>query len=427
MMTFAPRVAFRGREFLLLLFPFAMTGLGFAVLRMLENEPITVERIWPALAFVGAGVLAHLLLTVFAPEADQVLLPIVLTLNGMGLVMIERLANNFTTRQVSTMLIGMTACVVLACWSETLRFIERYRYSLLLPGIGLLLLAVLISLSPFGGDLALFITIGRFGLQPSEILKVILIIFLAGYLDFHREKFMTFRLTSPMADRRWLWVYFPMLAMWGFAMMLLVLQRDMGAALLFFGSFLALAYFATQRGDYVMLGMGLFVVGATVATMLFGHVQARVAIWLDPWNSEVGDPYQVVQGLLAVANGGILGQGLGQGHPDFVPVVHSDYILTAIAEEWGLAGVIAVTGLFLLFMLRGFDIALRGRESSRQLLAAGLTTLVCLQALIIMAGTLKLMPLTGITLPYVSYGGSSIMTMYALLGLLLRLSREIRR
>ncbi|HYN88249.1 MAG TPA: FtsW/RodA/SpoVE family cell cycle protein, partial [Ardenticatenaceae bacterium] len=295
---------------MLLLFPTALTVLGFSVLQMIENESVTAVRIWPAFVVVGAALVAHLLLTFLAPDADQMLLPLALVLNGMGLVMIERLASNFTVRQVAAMLIGLVVALGLAIWPNTLRMLERVRYSLIVPGILLLLLAV------FGAGL--FLRIGRFGIQPSEFLKLLLVIFLAGFLDFHREKFVFFRLSRPFADRRWLWVYFPMLGMWGLSMLLLVLQRDLGAALLFFGTVLALAYLATQRLDYVMLGLALFAAGATAAYSLFSHVQARVAIWRDPW-SGTDEAYQIVQALLAVGNGRVFGQGLGQGFPDFVP------------------------------------------------------------------------------------------------------------
>lgn len=421
------RPRLRGRELVLSIFPLALTALGFAVLQLVQDNPVTAGRLWPALVLIATALVAHLLLSFFAPDADQTLLPLALMLNGMGLVMIERLAANFTARQTAAMVIGLAAALALALWSDTLRLLERARYSLLVPGILLLLLALLVSLTPFGSGQALFLTVGRFGFQPSELLKLLLVIFLAGYLDFHREKFVTFRLSRPFRDVRWLWVYFPMLGMWGLSMLLLVWQRDLGAALLFFGTFLALAYLATQRGDYVVLGVVLFAAGALGAYSLFDHVRERVAIWLDPWDATIGDPYQVIQGLLAIANGGILGQGLGQGFPDFVPVVHSDFILAAIAEEWGLAGVLAVIAIFLLLLLRGFDVALREPDGYRQLLASGLTTLLALQALIIMAGSLKLIPLTGITIPFLSYGGSSLVTMWALLGLLLRLSRDAER
>lgn len=415
-----PSFHWRWREFLLFLFPFAVIGLGFYVIDILSIEGLLeYQQYWPGIALVVGMLVMHLLLSWRAPQADQMLLPIVAMMNGLGLIMIERLAYNFTERQTQSMLIGMVACIIIALWDDVLRYAERYRYSFILPGIMLLTVAVVFSFTGTGPGRGVI-----FGIQPSEPLKLLIILFLAGFLDFHREKFAAFRLTRLFQDRRWLWVYFPLLGMWGISMMLLVLQRDLGAALLFFGIFVMLAYLATQRTDYILLSLAFFVVGTVGAYQVLGHVQTRFTVWLNPWDYDEGAGFQLIQALLAVGHGGVLGQGLGQGFPDFVPVVHSDFIITAIGEEWGLAGIIGVIGLYLMFLLRGFIIAMRASESFLQLVAGGLTAMVCLQALIIMAGALKLLPLTGITLPFISYGGTSIMTSYALLGILLRISRD---
>lgn len=413
----------RWREFLLLLFPVALTGVGFYVLQLLAGQ-IDTQRYWPAIVMAVSFLIIHLLLSWLAPTADQSLLPIVAMMNGIGLIMIERLAHNFTVRQTMSMLIGMVACVVLALWNEWPRYAERYRYSIVLPGILLLTLGLVLSFAGEGPGRSVLNITERFGIQPSEPLKLLLVLFLAAFLDFHREKFSTFRIQRPFQDRRWLWVFFPLLGMWGISMMLLVLQRDLGAALLFFGIFVCLAYLATQRADYALVSLGFFAMGAVAAYNVFGYVAARFATWLNPWDDPQGPGFQLIQALLAVANGGIMGQGLGQGFPDFVPVIHSDFIIVAIAEELGLAGLLAVIGLYLLFMLRGFLVAMRAPDSFEQLVAGGLTAMLCLQALIIMAGSLKLVPLTGITLPFISYGGTSLMTSYALLGMLLRISRD---
>lgn len=413
----------RWRELFLLPFPIALTGLGFYVLQMLQGQ-VETERYWPAIVLGVAGIVMHVLLGWLAPRTDQMLLPIVLMMNGMGLVMIERLASNFTVRQTTSMVIGMVLCMALALWNDGPRYAERYRYSLILPGILLLTLGLIVSFAGEGPGRSVLNITERFGVQPSEPLKLLLVIFLAGFLDFHREKFVTVRLTRPFQDRRWLWVFIPLIGMWGISMMLLILQRDLGAALLFFAIFLVLAYLATQRGDYVLLSLGFFAVGAFAAYQIFGYVAARFASWLNPWEDSGGGGFQLIQALLAVGHGGIFGQGLGQGYPDFVPIVHSDFILAAIGEEWGLAGVLAIVGLYVLFLLRGFRIAMQAPDSFEQLAAGGLTALLCLQALIIMAGSLKLVPLTGITLPFISYGGTSLMTSWALLGMLLRISRD---
>lgn len=413
----------RRRELALLLFPIAIGAVGFWVLTQLHVATAS-GRWWPAFVVAAAGLLANLILTRRAPDADQLLVPVALMLATIGLLEIERLASNFTVRQTAALVGSVALMLVLALWPGILRFLERVRYSLILPGIVLLLLTILVGLTPFGEGQQ-FLRIGRFSFQPSEPLKLLLVIFLAGYLDFHREKFKSVRLTRLWRDARWLWVYFPLLMMWGFAMLLLVWQRDLGAALLFFGTFLGITYLATQRLDYVLIGFGLFAAGAVAAIQTFSHVATRIAIWQNPWDTGTAGAYQVVQALFAVANGGLIGQGLGQGFPGFVPVVHSDFILVAVAEEFGLAGVLAFIALYLFLMERGFSIALHAPDGFRQLLAGGITLLLCMQALIIMAGTLKLIPLTGVTLPFVSYGGSSLLTSFAALGLLLRVSREM--
>ncbi len=407
----------------LLGFPLVFLALGFWLLRQLD-VPTASGHLWPAAVAAAGLIAAHVALGVWCPRHDPVLLPLVAMLNAVGLVMIERLASNFTARQVVAMLVGLTLAVVLAAWPHALSTLRRVRYSLILPGILVLLITVLIGLSPLGGGQSMFLRVGPIGFQPSEPLKLLLIIFLASYLDQHHEKFRAVRLSRLWRERRWLWVYFPMLFMWGFAMILLVLQRDLGAALLFFGIFLSMTYLATARRDYALIGLGLFAVGASAAVQLFAHVRARLLIWRNPWPEADERAFQVVQALLAVAAGGVLGQGLGQGYPDFVPVVHSDFILVAVAEEFGVAGVLATVGLYLMLMERGFRAALRARDGFAQLLAGGITVMLCLQAFIIMAGTLKLIPLTGVTLPFVSYGGSSLMTSYAATGLLLRVSAD---
>ncbi len=417
----APR--WRVLEFFLLLFPLAFTGVGFYVLWELRDL-IDTQRWWPAVVLAVGIVVMHIVLSIFAPTADQTLLPIVTMLNGMGLLMIERVAHLFTVRQTQLMLVGMGLCLAIALWKDGPRFAERYKYTLILPGILLLTLGLAGS---FGGStpgISVINIAEGLGLQPAELLKLLIILFLAGFLDFHREKFKTFRLNRPFSDRRLFWVYIPLIGMWGISMMLLVLQRDLGAALLFFGIFVMLAYMATQRLDYTLLSLGVFALGAFAAYSIFDYVALRFDVWLDPWAYPDSGGYQLFHALYAVANGGIFGQGLGQGFPDFVPIVHSDFIVVAIAEEFGLAGLLAVIGLFLMLMLKGFQIAMRAPDSFQQLVAGGLTGMLILQTLIIMAGSLKLVPLTGITLPFVSYGGTSLMASYVLLGMLLRISRE---
>ena len=215
--------------------------------------------------------------------------------------------------------------------------------------------------------------------------------------------------------------------MWGVSLLLMVGQRDLGATLLLFGVFLAMLYVASSRGVYVWAGLLALAVGGYLCYLAFPHVQLRVDVWMDPWSRAQNEGYQIVQGLVAVASGGIIGAGLGQGYPNFVPAAQTDYVIVAIAEEMGLAGALAVIGLFMLLISRGFRIALRARDSYSFLLATGLTSILGIQTLVILGGTLKLIPLTGITLPFISYGGSSILTNFLIIALLLRISADGRR
>jgi cell division protein FtsW (lipid II flippase) len=215
-----------------------------------------------------------------------------------------------------------------------------------------------------------------------------------------------------------------MVAVWLLSLGLVVVQRDLGAALLFFGIFLALLYVATERASYVLAGLVAFAAGSVVAYRLFEHVRDRVSIWIDPWAQAQERGYQLVQALMALGAGGVFGTGLGYGLPDYIPAVHTDFVIAAIGEELGLLGSLAVVALYLLLVYRGFRITLRAPDTYLQLLAVGLSTVLGLQALVILGGTTRLIPLTGVTLPFVSYGGSSLLVNFAIVGLLLRISAE---
>jgi cell division protein FtsW (lipid II flippase) len=260
--------------------------------------------------------------------------------------------------------------------------------------------------------------------QPSELLKIILVVFLAAYLAEKRELIVLTGLRVGPFRLPPLPYLLPLLLVWLISLGLVVIQRDLGAALLFFGIFLAMLYVATARVTYVLAGLGAFALGGVLCYRLFEHVRDRVAIWLDPWADAQGRGYQVVQALIALGAGGVLGTGLGYGYPEYIPAVHTDFVIAAIGEEFGLLGTLAVVGLYLLLVYRGFRIALRAPDAYLQLLATGLSTVLALQALVILGGTTRLIPLTGITLPFISYGGSSLLANYLIVGLLLRVSAE---
>jgi cell division protein FtsW (lipid II flippase) len=291
-----------------------------------------------------------------------------------------------------------------------------------LVGLALLATTLVVGVNPSGFGARLWLGLGGIYFQPSELLKLLMLVFLASYLEGRREVLLAvearigrWRLPHP--------AYLgPMLLMWGFSMVLLIWQRDLGAALLFFGVFLAMLYAATGQGRYVLTGLVLLSVATIVGYRLFDHVALRVDAWWNPWQEAAGRSFQIVQSLLAFASGGVLGQGLGQGLPTAIPVVHTDFVFAAVGEEYGLIGALAVVGCFALLVSRAFHIALEARRPFDQLLAAGIGALFGLQALVIMGGTLRLIPLTGVTLPFVSYGGSSLLTSMIMVGLLLHIS-----
>jgi cell division protein FtsW (lipid II flippase) len=303
-------------------------------------------------------------------------------------------------------------------------WLARYKYTWAAAGSLLVLTTFVLGVDLNESGMRLWIGAGGVYFQPSELYKVILVIFLAAYLAERRELIALAGWRVGPLRLPPLPYLLPLLVVWLLSLGLVVVQRDLGAALLFFGVFLALLYVATARLDYAAAGLGAFAVGGVIAYQLFGHVRDRVAVWLDPFAEAQGRGYQIVQALYALAAGGVLGTGLGYGYPEYIPAVHTDFAIAAIGEELGLLGSLGVVALYLLLVYRGFRIALRAPDAYLQLLAVGLTTVLGLQALVILGGTTRLIPLTGVTLPFISYGGSSLLVNYAIVGLLLRISAE---
>jgi len=413
----------RTLEPVLLALAATFTGLGFVSLGLVTQGRARAAEIWPALVWAAALAAAWLALQWQRPNHDPLLLPITALLAGLGLVMVKRLAPNFLTRQLLWSLLGLGAMLTVGLGLQNLRLLRRYRYTWLAGGLALLALTLLFGVNPAGTGAQLWLGLGGFYFQPSEPLKLLMIIFLASYLAEKRPlltgtvyQIGRFRL-PPLPYLG------PVLLMWSFSMLLLVWQRDLGAAWLFFAVFLSMLYVTIGQAGYVLLGLGLFGIGATIGYRLFYHVRLRVDIWLNPWAEASGRAFQIVQSLLAFAAGGALGQGIGQGQPTFIPVVHSDFVFSALGEELGLMGTLAVLILFALLVARGGRIALTAQTPFRQLLAFGLTVLLGLQALTIMAGSLKMVPLTGVTLPFISYGGSSMLSSFTMMGLLIATDR----
>jgi cell division protein FtsW (lipid II flippase) len=385
-------------------------------------------------AYIGALVAAHIALVIAGRRTDQILLPTIGLLGGIGLLLMERLPQDLAgslgglaQTQLVWLLIGVAIIAALATAVRNDAWLRRYKYTWAAVGIGLLLLTFL-----FGRDIngqRLDLAIGPITGQPSELLKVILVVFLAGYLSENRPLLVKestrigpFRL-PPLPYLA------PMVAMWAVALGIVVIERDLGAALLFFLVFLLLLYVATARASYVVLGAVAAAVGAAVLYELLGYIRTRVDIWLNPFADPLGAGYQIVQALHAFARGGLLGTGLGNGLPTIagrppIPALHTDFPLAALGEELGLVGILAILGLYLVVIERGLRIAAAAPDEFRALLAAGLSLVVGVQAFIIAAGNLKLVPLTGITLPFVSYGGSSLIANAVVVGLLIALSDQ---
>jgi len=410
------------RELGLLALALLFGGVGLATLALVERGRVTPADLTP-LGVLGAALLvAVLLLRIRRPAHDPYLLPITALLTGWGLVLVARLTPALLPRQTLWAALGVVGMVAVAAGPRDLRWLRRYRYLWLLGGLLLVGLTLVFGVNPSGYGARLWLGGGGLYFQPSELLKLLLVAYLASYLSERRELLRYER--SRLGPWRLppLPYLGPLLLMWGVSLGLMVWQQDLGAALLFLGTFLAMLYAATGHRLYIGLGMVLFVLGAWAAYYLFPRVALRVDIWWSPWAEARGRAFQIVQSLLAFASGGVFGQGVGQGYPTFVPVVHSDFAFAAIGEEWGLAGTLACVSLFALLVERSFHIALRARDDFACLLAAGLGSLLALQSLTIMGGTLKLIPLTGVTLPFVSYGGSSLVTSFLAVGLLLHVS-----
>jgi len=425
-MTRADAAPTRGRwaELFLLPLPVLFLALGMQILSLTRPDLIRGPAAAPAILVAFLLLSSHLILRWKAPGADQMLMPIAAMLVAVGLVVVGRLAPDLATRQLVWVCIGFALMWGVVVLLPTVRALQPYKYSSALLGIVLVGTTFVFGTDPNQSGVRSWLAVGGINFQPSEILKLLLVVFLAGYLEDKREL-----LTWSSSAIGWLRLpplpYLgPLMVMWVISMSTLVAQRDIGAALLFFCIFLAMLYVASGRAAYLWGGLAAFVAGAFLCYLLFPHVRLRVEIWLDPWSTAKTHGYQVVQALVALASGGILGSGLGQGHPGFIPAVQTDFVIAAIGEEMGLAGSLAVVALFILLIYRGFRIALSARDDFSTLLATGLTSVVGIQAIVILAGTTKLIPLTGITLPFVSYGGSSIITNFLLMGLLLRLSAE---
>jgi cell division protein FtsW (lipid II flippase) len=398
---------------------------GGYVLLLLAEKPDLPPDLWAfLLAVLGLYVAAHVAVRRFAPGADATLLPIAATLNGIGFIAISRLDRDLARVQAGWTAVSVAAFVLTLVLVRHIRTLERYRYTCLLIGVAALLLPSLPGIGTEINGARLWVRLGPLNFQPGEAAKVLLVVFFAAYLVEKRELLRSGTrrfLGLAMPDPKHLG---PLLLAWGFSILVMVRQKDLGSSLLFFAVFAAMLYIATERPSYLFVASGMFVVGAVVAYQFFGHVRDRVGAWIDPWSVAKTTGFQIVQSMYALGSGGFAGTGLGLGSPQKIPNAPTDFVFSAIGEELGLIGTVAVCILFLLFVGSGFRIAVQADRPFNKLFAAGLTTIIGVQAFVIIGGVIRVIPLTGVTLPFVSYGGSSLVANFVIVALLLRISDE---
>lgn len=384
---------------------------------------------WLAAAFLvwsACFAVAHRFLNRHQRGRDPLLLPVAALLSGLGLIEIARLAPNFLGRQLGWLVVSTVMLVLVLSAPSDLKWLRRYKYTWLLAGLLLLALTFIVGVNPEGSGLTLWLG-GALGIffQPAELLKLLFVAYLAAYLAEKREVARSLGLPSGQQHYLTLPYLTPLLAMWGVALILLMAQQDLGAAVLLYLAFLIMLYLASGQARYLFVGGALLIAAAIGGYLFIGRVHARMATWLNPWADAGGSSYQIVQSLIALGSGDRIGVGLGQGWPDVIlPAAHTDMPLAAIGEELGLLGTLGVVACFAIFTVRGLRVASLARTTFGRLLAAGLASIVGLQAWIIMAGNANLAPLTGVTLPFVSYGGSSLLMSFIILGLLLQISAD---
>ena len=412
----------RKNELGLVVMAAAITAAAYVLASLGKNSQMPATIIPFLIALLAMLIAAHVAVRYIARGADGTLLPIAMLLHGMGYVMIARLSDRRAALQTTWSFIAILAFVITLVLVQRPPDLARYKWTFLAVGAGMLMVPLVPGLGSSVGGARIWVSLGPINIQPGEFAKILLALFFAAYLSENRELIAaSTRRIGPFRVPETRFVL-PITAAWAFAVLVMVAEKDLGSALLFFTLFTVMMWVATERGIYLVLGVGLFSAAAVIAWKLFDVVQTRVDVWLDPWSRYEGKGYQSAQAMFAFANGGVGGTGLGLGSPNKIPAASTDYVYAAIGEELGLVGATAVIIAFLLLFGAGMRIAIRAERTFEKLLATGLTTIVAMQAFIIIGGVLRVVPLTGITLPFVSYGGSSLLANYILLALLLRIS-----
>jgi cell division protein FtsW (lipid II flippase) len=424
----------RNRELLALIPASLLVTAGFAAIFIQRNAILSDVSLTYGGIFLGLCFVAHLVIRFTLPYADPYLFPLVAVLACFGLVVVYRIDEDLARDQAQWFVIGLIAFAATAFFLRDFQVLERYRYTIALAGLALLLLPRVPGIGQQVNGAYLGVGVGPISFQPAELGKIAIVIFLAAYLRDTRQVLV-------QGSRRFLGVtippfkhFGPLLVVWGGAMFMLVFIRDLGSSLMYFGAFLALLYVATNRLSFVVVGLLLFAAGSYFFATTVGHVQERVDVWLDPFKTADTTGYQIANGLFAQADGGLFGRGLGASilnipgtDAPLIPAPETDMIYAVIVNDLGLVGGVGVLATYLLIAERGFKIATLASDSFSKLLATGLTAVMALQVFVIVGGVTRVIPLTGVTLPFVSYGGSSIVANFILLALLLAVSNKARK
>lgn len=431
---------YRLAELGLLILAIAVAASAYALVGLGTEGTIPANVYGYAGWLAALGLILHVVVWWKAKYADPVLVPIAVLLNGLGLAMIYRIdyakdrtgvdATAFT--QLIWMTLGVGLAVAVIIWVKDHRWLRRYTFLSGLAALVFLLLPLIPGLGRTINGARIWIGFGGFSFQPGELAKILLAVFFAGYLVSYRDQLV-------LAGPKILGIRFPRLRdfgpiviAWVASVCILVLERDLGTSLLFFGLFVAMLYVATSRKSWIILGLGFFAVGAVAATFLFSHVEQRVSGWLnalspEEYNKTPGGSYQLVQGLFGMANGGLSGTGLGEGRPNMVPYAESDFIYASLGEELGMAGLFVILLAYLFIFQRGIKTAQQLRDGFGTLLATGLSFTIALQVFVVVGGVTRLIPLTGLTTPFLAQGGSSLVANWVIIALLLRISDNARR
>jgi cell division protein FtsW (lipid II flippase) len=433
----------RGVELILLAFAATITTTALVLVETNLEQTVTRQLLYLGAAYLALFGVAHVAVRILAPYADPLILPCVALLNGLGLVLIHRidlaqvnravdLGNRIpgseAPRQIAWTAVALVLFVGVLFFVRDHRPLARYGYTCGFVGLGMLALPGVLpsSISEVNGA-KIWLRVGGISMQPGEFAKILVMIFFAAFLVSKRDLFTT-------AGRRFLGMELPrmrdlapLVVAWGLSVGVLVLEKDLGTSLLYFGVVLMMLYVATERSSWLVVGLSFFIGGCLIAYQLFGHVKVRVETWLDPFADFTRSGFQIGQALFGMGTGGVGGTGLGAGRPDLVPLAKTDFIVSTIGEELGLVGLASVLMVYLLLSTRGLRSALAVRDTFGKLLAAGLSFTMALQVFVVVGGVTKLIPLTGLTAPFLSYGGSSLVANYALVAILLRISDAARR